>query len=400
MKRLIWMGCWSYLLIGFAHVVVGSLLPVLLEHYGKDYSAGGSLIFTQFAGFLVGVTVSPLILSRFGKIKGLLIAVTLLCVAEAAYTLLLPWEWIYVIGIIAGFGFGMIEAVVGTMIISAIKNQTAVAMSRLEVFFGLGALLMPLIAGLMIRIGAWQYSFLFVALTAFILLMLWLKGNSSEINDLLNVKEEKNQPKIRFIEQYRGKRGALLAIFIVFFFLYVGIEMSFVNFLPSLMIEKLGITEANAAFSVTLFWVTMSVGRIFAGVIAERISYATYCVWSSFFSVVLLALFALTSGATTKFILIMLFGLSMSGLFSITLVFASKLLPGSEQSTPSLLIAAGGLGGAILPLMMGKSMDLGGPDQSAWMLAAFMLLLFILSLVVSVVRRSSSYIDVNESSSV
>lgn len=74
MKRLIWLGCWSYLLIGLAHVVVGSLMPNLLEQYGKDYSAGGSLIFAQFAGFLVGVLVSPLLLAKFGKIYGLLIA--------------------------------------------------------------------------------------------------------------------------------------------------------------------------------------------------------------------------------------------------------------------------------------------------------------------------------------
>lgn len=41
MKRLMWFGCWAYLLIGLAHVVVGSIMPNLLEHYGKDYSAGG-----------------------------------------------------------------------------------------------------------------------------------------------------------------------------------------------------------------------------------------------------------------------------------------------------------------------------------------------------------------------
>ncbi|GJM68023.1 hypothetical protein HMSSN036_02390 [Paenibacillus macerans] len=124
MKRLIWLGCWSYLLIGLAHVVVGSLMPNLLEQYGKDYSAGGSLIFAQFAGFLVGVLVSPLLLAKFGKLYGLLIATGMLCTAEVCYSLLPPWEWMYAIGAVAGFGFGMIEAVIGTIILVAVTEGT------------------------------------------------------------------------------------------------------------------------------------------------------------------------------------------------------------------------------------------------------------------------------------
>lgn len=51
MKKLIWIGCLSYFVIGLAHVVLGSILPVLLQHYDQNYSAGGELIFSQFAGF-------------------------------------------------------------------------------------------------------------------------------------------------------------------------------------------------------------------------------------------------------------------------------------------------------------------------------------------------------------
>ena len=67
MKRLIWLGCLSYFIIGLAHVVLGSVLPVVLEHYGKAYSEGGTLIFTQFGGFLVGVPLSPWLEPSFGQ---------------------------------------------------------------------------------------------------------------------------------------------------------------------------------------------------------------------------------------------------------------------------------------------------------------------------------------------
>ncbi|MDQ0723017.1 fucose permease [Paenibacillus sp. W4I10] len=158
MKKLLWIGCLSYFLIGLAHVVLGSILPVALEHYGKDYSQGGTLIFAQFAGFLGGVLLSPWLNRRFGKRGGLLIATALLCIAELSYMLLPPWGWMFVIAPAAGFGFGMVEAVIGTIIIAAIKDNTAVAMSRLEVLFGIGAMVMPLIASGLIAAGYWRLS--------------------------------------------------------------------------------------------------------------------------------------------------------------------------------------------------------------------------------------------------
>lgn len=162
MKKLIWIGCLSYFVIGLAHVVLGSILPVLLQHYDQNYSAGGELIFSQFAGFLAGVLVSPLLNRRFGKRGGILIATSLLLVAEIAYAFLPPWGWMYVIAVAAGFGFGMIEAVIGTIIIGAVTEGTAIAMSRLEVLFGIGALVMPLIASPLIAAGAWRLAFLIV----------------------------------------------------------------------------------------------------------------------------------------------------------------------------------------------------------------------------------------------
>lgn len=43
MKRLLWVSCLSYFLIGFAQIAVGSVLQLqlLLKHYGMGYDQGG-----------------------------------------------------------------------------------------------------------------------------------------------------------------------------------------------------------------------------------------------------------------------------------------------------------------------------------------------------------------------
>ncbi|MEK3674456.1 MULTISPECIES: MFS transporter [unclassified Paenibacillus] len=395
MKKLIWIGCLSYFVIGLAHVVLGSILPVLLQHYDRSYSAGGELIFSQFGGFLAGVLVSPLLNRRFGKRGGILIATGLLVCAETAYAFLPPWGWMYVIAVAAGFGFGMIEAVIGTIIIAAITEGTAIAMSRLEVLFGVGALLMPLAASPLIAAGSWRLAFLIVAAFSLVSLLFWAKSSFGPLQHVLD--EQPSGPAAAAAPAdatatatvpaagksgrlpYKGKQWVLLGLFIVFFFLYVGTEMSLVNFMPAIFIAKLGMSEAAAALTVTFFWLAMSAGRLFAGVVAERISYRIYVLISCFAALLLLVIFPFAEHRIAAFTVILLLGLFMSGIFSIALVFASKLLPGAEESTPSIMIASGGIGGAVLPLLTGWSMDHMQVAQTSGLLAAFAAVLFLLS---------------------
>ncbi|MEK4037470.1 MFS transporter [Paenibacillus sp. FSL F4-0122] len=261
-------------------------------------------------------------------------------------------------------------------------------MSRLEVLFGIGALVMPLIASPLIAAGAWRLAFLIVAAFSLISLILWARGHFGNLQRMLderasvqgadNSHSSSSRSNKKF--PYKGKQWILLGIFIVFFFLYVGTEMSLVNFMPAIFIAKLGMTESAAALTVTFFWLAMSTGRLFAGVIAEKISYRAYILSSCLLTLLLLTLFPFTDNRMTAFIVILLLGLFMSGIFSIALVFSSKMLPGTEESTPSIMIASGGVGGALLPLFTGWSMDHLEVAQTAGLLATFAAFLFLLSI--------------------
>ncbi|GGA48053.1 MFS transporter [Paenibacillus physcomitrellae] len=423
MKRLIWISGLSYLLIGLAHVIIGSIMPVLLEHYGQDYSAGGTLIFAQFAGFLVGVLGSPWLISRLGKRSGLLIALGVLGAAELLYTLLPSWSLMYVIGSFAGFGFGMIEAVIGTLIIAAAREKAAIAMSRIEVAFGVGALLMPLLSGWLIRSGAWRYGFLLISIFAAVMLIVWLRVRFGELDGVLKDRPGSKAAKQKangegemksanpaaqlnpvdlpdlgsedfktrgqkgWARHYTGSRAVLLAVFVLFFFIYVGIEMGFVNFLPSMLVERSGAGEATAAYGVAVFWLAMSIGRVYAGILAQKIGFAPYIICGIFLSLVFLSLFNLVDHFAMFLLAVLFIGLFLSGIFSIALVYATTLLPGSEATTPSLLIASGGVGGAVLPLLLGRSMDHYGAAPTGWLLAGVLALLLVLGLIIAAAER-------------
>lgn len=356
MNRLLFMGCTAYLLIGLAHVIIGSLLPELLAYYSLNYSNGGQLVFTQFSGFLIGVLLVPWMSAKFSKRTTLLIMLIGLGLAQMAYGFLPPWPFMYAIGFGAGLCFGAIEAIIGTLIIESIHDKKAMAMSRLEVFFGVGALIMPLIASWMISIGYWRFSFYLIGGMALILALGFKFLHFGQADEHLSRKIS-NRTTAHIPLSYTKKEKYILLFCILFFLIYVGSEMSLVNFLPSFLIVNLNLNSSSATLSVTCFWVTMVIGRLFTSFIADKVSYASFLLWSCLGTVIFTTLFAFVSNSWSAFVIIMLLGLFMSGIFAITLLYANKLLPGKIEKTTSILIASGGVGGAVMPLAIGWIMD-------------------------------------------
>lgn len=403
-----WLGCLSYLVIGVAHVVGGSILEQLMAYYGLTYKDGGQWIMNQFLGFLAGVLFAPSITARIGKRGAVLLAVGLLTLSEAAYSLLLPWGWMLAIAPLAGIGFGMTEAVVGAMIIDLAKDGKASAMSRLETFFGVGALLIPAAAAYLIQHHVWQISFPILAALSGITFVMWLTLSFGEVDD--QIAYMPNEDKGRSGEAEREKlsvKGApgksaffgyprkalpFLTLASLFFMIYVGMEMSFSNYLPSILIERSGVGEANAAAALSLFWGTMVFGRIFAGVLAERMGYSRYLLIATVGATIVFVMMALLGALSWMLVLVGLSGLFFSGIFGIALVYANVLIPGMTERTTSLLVACGGLGGAVFPRVTGWFMDTYNAESTLWyigFLVLFMLLLLAAMLLLGRMRAKT-----------
>ncbi|RIX50976.1 MFS transporter [Paenibacillus nanensis] len=406
MNRLLWLGCYSYLVIGIAHVIGGSVLEQLIDHYGMSYQAGGQWIMNQFLGFLVGTLFAPALTAKVGKRGAVLIAMGVLTVSEAAYSLLLPWGLMLTVAPLAGIGFGMTEAVVGAMIIELMKGKAS-AMSRLETFFGLGALVIPAAAAFLIQQHVWQLSFPILAAMAGISFVLWLTLSFGSLDDSLGPRtaaaaaEDRDGGLVnsagardagaRSWLGYPAKALPFLALSAVFFLLYVGMEMSFSNYLPSILITRTGMGEANATAALSLFWGMMVIGRLFAGLLADRMGHAVYLVTTAGGAALAFVLMAILDQESGLLILTALSGLCFSGIFGIALVYANGLLPGMTERTTSLLVALGGVGGAIFPRLTGWFMDRYTVQSTLWFIAVLVVMMVGVLLLLVAVGRKRKY---------
>ncbi|MFC5447518.1 MFS transporter [Paenibacillus aestuarii] len=356
MKRLLIMGCLSYFLTGSMHVIYGAVLPELLAHYGQSYSDGGLIVCMQFGGFLLGVLSMPALIRRLSRRSTITLAFSLLAAAMFAIVLLPPWAVTVGLTLLAGFSFGLIESSISTFVLTAAKDQQATAFSKLEVFFGLGALVMPLVSSLLIAAGGWRYAFFILSASALIAGLIWSKISLGVHDELLAHRADRSQTAAKTPPLTKSSIP-LLALFMVVFFFYCGMENSIVNFLPSIFIDHLRAPSSISSLSVTAYWLTMVIGRVFAGVLAEKMTYFRYLAVSFGACLASALLWVFSDAIWSSFMIVLLLGLFMSGMFAVALIYANQLLPGRTEETTSTLIASGGLGGAVLPLAVGWGMD-------------------------------------------
>jgi FHS family glucose/mannose:H+ symporter-like MFS transporter len=374
----------SYFLIGMSHVVLGSVLQELLLHYNRDYRDGGLLVALQFAGFLVGVLIGPLFMKKLGPKSTILICVGCVFAAEMTYLLLPPWYVFLQAAPLAGFGFGMVEAVVGALTIKHLRDKAAKVMTRLEFFFGAGALVMPALAGVLIATDNWRWTFSIVVLVALSTFVGWAGTALSMFPSGSADHSHDNMQHPMPSRTSTRSSVVIMSMFILLFIVYVGLEMSLVNFLPSIMSERSDISVSMASFAVTGFWVAMCIGRLVVGSIAVRLGYLRFLMISIGLAGIVFGAFALTGQASVIYAygLVFMLGLVLSGVFAVGLLAASEYFQGKEERTTSLLIGSGGIGGIVLPLVTGWLMDRTSTEVTTGFFTLYALVMLAIVLVI------------------
>ncbi|MCY9026640.1 MFS transporter, partial [Priestia megaterium] len=215
-----------YLLGGLVITAVGSVLPQLLTHYHVSYTVGGQLVLLGSLGFLIGVPLSSFLLGRFSEMNLLTIAALMIALSQIGMLLLPPFEWIIAFNFLNGIGVAALEVVVATLMMEVFIGRRAIVMSYLEVSFGLGALLMPLVASLLISQNSWRFSFFITSVLALLMVvvckMIPFKKETVSTSES-DASDASSEPAPVLAKSQRWK---ILALFSVMIFMYAGVESS------------------------------------------------------------------------------------------------------------------------------------------------------------------------------
>ncbi|MDU9690752.1 MFS transporter [Priestia aryabhattai] len=378
-----------YLLGGLVITAVGSVLPQLLTHYHVSYTVGGQLVLLGSLGFLIGVPLSSFLLGRFSEMNLLTIAALMIALSQIGMLLLPPFEWIIAFNFLNGIGVAALEVVVATLMMEVFIGRRAIVMSYLEVSFGLGALLMPLVASLLISQNSWRFSFFITSVLALLMVVVCkiipLKKETVSTSES-DASDASSEPAPVLTKNQRWK---ILTLFSVMIFMYAGVESSMNNFLSSIFITYLDVIPSQATLSISVFWVAMLIGRVATGWIIRIVTYERYLFGSIGGTIVSLGLFIVLKEAVAGYILLGFLGLAMSGIYSITMVYANHTFTGSARIVTSLITGFSGLGGAIFPALIGFTMDTSGITSALWYITAFACLYLLALCIIFFVQRDA-----------
>ncbi|GLG02296.1 hypothetical protein Alches_23370 [Alicyclobacillus hesperidum subsp. aegles] len=381
MTRFLWASYGMYLLGGMSSVLLGAIMPNLLAHYHTAYTAGGMLALLGSIGFIVGVPLTASCMKRFHYRLILSGAALVVAIGQIGFFCLPPFFFLGVFVILNGIGASSLETAVASYIMERFPGRRAILMSRLEVAFGLGALSLPALASLLIATHAWRVTSICIAIIAFVLCLVWQSVSYAwQVQDSSTTASGERDAPTAAPPRFRGRpsKYGVLALFLLIILIYVGVEGSINSFLPSLLILYIKSQPYLASLSSTIFWGAMVVGRLAIGWIARRIRYELYLFASVMMgSVFFLALMA-SHTLWLAYLAICGVGLSLSAVYSITMVYANHTFTGMERTVTSAVTAFAGVGGALCPAFIGYAMDHLLPQQVLRMVLGLMIVLLLL----------------------
>jgi FHS family glucose/mannose:H+ symporter-like MFS transporter len=364
-----------YGLSGTTAVLIGAIMPEFLAHYHALYALGGRIVFVQAMGFLLGVPLAARNMTRYPLRHVLSLAALLVVIAQLSLCLLPPIALVYPLAVLNGIGASALETVVASVVLDLLVGQRAIYMSRLEVSFGLGALLLPACTGGLIALGLWRVAFLLIAGLALTLAILWQTIDVPEHPVTVSPHRDAvmtEPPKF----PSRTTKVAVLITFLFMTFVYVGLEGSVNSFMPTIFSAGLHTAPEFSDLSTSVFWGAMVIGRLGISWAARHLRYDQY-LWGSV-SLTLASLLILTQirHALLAYGIVFVLGLGMAAIYSVIMVYANHTFPGMTRTITSLVTAVAGAGGAVFPALVGYAMDRVAPFAVVWILVALAVFLW------------------------
>lgn len=354
-----WVGIalafYAFIAIGIAEGGLGVLLPSILATYNLTPATVTALFFSQISGYSVAAFTSSLLSQRIGLAWMVLLAAVSLTSALCIYASTTHWMIMVVTGTLLGLGIGLIDAGINTFI--SHDQRSANLMGLLHAFYGIGALLGPAIATLLLTLGAGWRSAYWVFAAIVMLLVLGMVWVVSQRNPLMQFppSEQSAGTNLRLALKTPTVLVAGLLLLV-----YVGTEASLGNWAYAVQTLSRGTPVAIAGYSVTAYWLGLTLGRLSMGQLMKRVGATRLIDYS-------LAL--LTAGLLVWWLFpnqlwsLPLTGFALAAIFPTTIWLMPRRVPAAiVPAAIGFLTSVGSLGAVSIPTAIGWIADRAGLD--------------------------------------
>ena len=327
-----------------ATTLLGPLLPLLASRWAMSDASAGALFTAQFAGQLTATTLSTLITVRLGERRTLALGFTLVAVGVSAVGFVpasLSWPAVLVYGL----GLGCVLPVTNILVAALAPARAASVLSLVNVSWGVGAMVWPLIVNALAGLHpAGATTFLAVASMA--VGAAWIAMPTMDRADMSAATHTTgSQPPVA--------PAGVVASYGVLILLYVGSETAISGWVAAFA-RRMAAGQGAWAYAPTAFWSAQTAGRLLAPLLLRRVSEPRLLV-SSLVSAVTAVLILSTAATSVSGVIgaSALGGLGVAAIFPLLWAGVTRQIAPSRPAAVGPLFAAGGVGGAVLPWLVG-----------------------------------------------
>jgi fucose permease len=315
-------------------------------------------------------------------------AIALVVMAAMMAIVPLPGRlWLLIIVfLVLGVSEGTLDVGGNTLLVWVHRHRVGPWMNALHFFFGVGSLLSPLILAQALQAsggidwGYWTLALLVLPVAAFLLYLpspaaLVAEGTPDSGSDAR--------------ASSRRRNGLFVALFALFFFLFVGAEVGYAGWIYSYSVATGLATATTAAYLTSAFWAALTVGRAVGIPISTRFRPSTILygdLAGCLVSAVVILLWPESREAIWLGTLGM--GFSMASIFAVTISLAERRMTITGRVTGWFFVG-GSAGGMTLPWLMGQLFESIAPRAA--MVAIFLVMILTVGVLAALLSYSARH---------
>jgi len=349
-------GCLAFLLLGWAGLLVPSLVRSIEQDFGQSDAGMGLFYLVNAVLYGTGVLGGTLLTQRIGRRPILAGGVAL--AAIGLFVLASAGTWpIFLAGVIPfGVGCGTLDGAGNGLILDLFPGARGRALNLLHFCFSAGALACPAIVGRTVQAGVpWRTLLVGTALVAVPIVVLFTRAampSGRHTGDSGTA----GRPGRLLLDRVLLVLGIAIACYVAS---EVGVSNWLVRFLAAAPLEV-------ATTALTLYWAGLTVGRLASARVGDRFDHAAFATAACAATGVLILLAVLAPSTGLSIALFAAAGISSGPIFPLIVAIGGDRYPERSAAVGGYIAGAAVVGGISYPPVMGfLSVTVGLPAAMA-----------------------------------
>ena len=332
---------------GIILLLVGPLVPNLMETFSIRESMAGVLLGMGSLGFVAGPLFAGAIIDRINTRVAMLIGLAI----ELVVLVLFGWAPAFFVAIVANFtlhlGGSFVETAANVMpTLRQQKRPAHAVMNLVHMFFSVGAFAGPFLIGLYLEAtGEWR-PIMFFTLIPTGALFLW--GLTLRFPRRPAVSRE--SPFAHLGAVLRARYAMLGSLTLL---LYVGAEVGISSWVVYYLQQQLGLSPVASASGLSILWVAIMAGRFLNSVLGNRYSSLALVAVSGVNGMVASVVFLFVESTVIAYLVLIWIGLSLSGIFPHVMAELNNRDPEKTGTVTAVMAMGAALGAGIFQWVVG-----------------------------------------------